>query len=91
MKLVHGHCHSCCFCLRYESDERVDELLITDLRCALPSDAWTDASCHAHDLRPLVQPAGKWQILDYRSALYSGSLLRTSHADACELRIPLGC
>ena len=66
-----------------------NELLITDLRCALPVNAWTDTGCHAHDLRPLVQPAGQWQILDYRSVLYAGSMLRTSHADACELRIPL--
>jgi hypothetical protein len=62
-----------------------DTLLVTDLRCALPANGWTDTGSRAHDLRPRVQPAGKWQILDYRSTLYAGSMLRTSHADACEL------
>ena len=63
--------------------------LITDLRCALPAEGWTDTGCHVHDLRPLTQPSGKWQILDYRSERYAGSLLMTTHPDSAELRIPL--
>ena len=69
-------------------------LLITDLRCALPAEAWTDADADADATvtAPEAGPpsAGNWQVLPYRSRLYEGYMLRTVHADAATLRIPLG-
>jgi len=66
-----------------------DEHLITDMRCALPTSAWTDADCTIHH-RPISQPPeGKWRIIDYRSTLYNGSCLHTARPDAAPIRIPL--
>ncbi|MBU4211257.1 MAG: hypothetical protein KKD33_01595 [Verrucomicrobia bacterium] len=65
-------------------------LLITDLRCALPSEAWTDAGATVNNSEPSRQSSGKWQALHYRSALYEGYMLRTVYPDATPLRIPLG-
>lgn len=67
-----------------------NELLITDLRCALPAEAWTDAESTIHKWRSAPPPSGKWRIIDYKSQRFSGSCLWTSHADAAVLRIPLG-
>ncbi|MCG2658983.1 MAG: family 10 glycosylhydrolase [Kiritimatiellae bacterium] len=67
-----------------------DELLITDMRCALPADAWTDADSNV--TKPMSKPsAGKWRIIDYRSKAYNGSMIWTIFPDAAPLRIPLGC
>lgn len=63
--------------------------VITDLRCALPANGWTDTGCHAHDTRPQRASEGRWQVLDYRSEYYSGSLLMTVSSDAAVLTIPL--
>ena len=66
-----------------------DELLITDLRCALPSNAWTDADSNV--TKPMSMPsAGKWRIIDYKSTAYSGSMIWTIFPDAAPIRIPLG-
>ncbi|MCG2659074.1 MAG: family 10 glycosylhydrolase [Kiritimatiellae bacterium] len=66
-----------------------DELLITDMRCALPTDAWTDGDCTV--TRPISAPsAGKWRIIDYQATNYSGSMIHTVFPDAAPLRIPLG-
>jgi len=67
-----------------------DGLLITDMRCALPASGWTDADCTVHHRPVAKMPPGKWRVIDYRSTLYSGSMLQTTHPDACVLRIPLG-
>ena len=65
-----------------------DELLITDLRCALPANAWTDADSNV--TKPMSMPsAGKWRIIDYKSTAYSGSMLWTIFPDAAPIRIPL--
>jgi hypothetical protein len=66
-----------------------DELLITDMRCALPTDAWSDAEAHIHRRRSEPPPAGKWRIIDYVSQRFSGSCLQTVHPDAATLTIPL--
>ena len=66
-----------------------DELLLTDLRCALPTDAWTDADSNI--TKPMSAPsAGKWRIIDYQTADFSGSCIWTIFPDAAPLRIPLG-
>ncbi|MBU4285685.1 MAG: hypothetical protein KKD76_02145 [Verrucomicrobia bacterium] len=65
-------------------------LLITDLRCALPAVAWTDAGATVNNPEPSRQSSGKWQVLSYRSRLYEGYMLRTVYPDATPLRIPLG-
>ncbi len=66
-----------------------EELLITDLRCALPAEAWTDGDC-AID-RPISAPsAGKWRVIDYKAAAWRGSMIHTVFPDAAPLRIPLG-
>ncbi|MEI6166929.1 MAG: hypothetical protein WCS52_07020 [bacterium] len=66
------------------------ELLITDMRCALPAEAWTDSGARVDRQERSQPPAGKWQALPYRSQLYEGTMLRTVSADAAPLRIPLG-
>lgn len=64
-------------------------LLITDLRCALPAEAWTDADSNL--TKPMSAPsAGKWRIIDYQTADFSGSCLWTIFPDAAPVRIPLG-
>jgi len=67
-----------------------DDVLITDMTCALPGSGWTDEDCDVS--QPFsAPPAGKWRILDYRSDHYHGRALQTSCPDACMLRIPLNC
>ena len=73
-----------------EDAKQPDELLITDMRCALPAEAWTDSGASVDRQELSQQPVGKWQALPYRSRLYDGYMLRTVHADAAPLRIPLG-
>lgn len=65
-----------------------NDLLITDLTCALPHDGWTDADSHVH--KPIAAPPpGRWRIIDYKSDHYDGRALHTSVPDSAELRIPL--
>jgi len=66
-----------------------DELLITDLTCAMPADAWTDADANVSVPEFSTPPAGKWRILDYRTDHYDGRAIVTSRPDAAVLRIPL--
>ena len=73
-----------------EDAKQPDELLITDMRCAVPTEAWTDTGARVDSQELSHQPVGKWQALPYRSKLYDGYLLRTVYADAAPLRIPLG-
>lgn len=61
---------------------------ITDLRCALPHSAWSDADSNIHKaIRPQPNPA--WRIIDYQCSAWEGFALQTSRADAPPLRIPL--
>lgn len=65
------------------------ERLISDLTCALPSTAWTDADSHVH--KPIAKPsAGRWRIIDYKSEQYSGRALMTTSPEAAVVTIPLG-
>lgn len=65
-----------------------DELLITDLTCALPRDGWTDDDSTVH--KPVAaRPPGGWRIIDYQSDHYAGRALQTSDPDSWTLRIPL--
>jgi hypothetical protein len=62
--------------------------LISDLTCALPKDAWTDADSHVH--LPVAKPsAGRWRIIDYKSELYPGRALMTTDPAAAVVTIPL--
>jgi hypothetical protein len=64
------------------------ELVITDLTCALPASGWTAADSNVR--RPFSAPSpGKWRIIDYESDHYNGRALQTSCPDAAVLRIPL--
>jgi len=66
-----------------------DDLLLSDLTCALPRDGWTDADSTVH--KPIAAaPAGKWRIIDYKTDHYDGRALLTTCPDAAPLRIPLG-
>jgi hypothetical protein len=63
--------------------------LISDLTCALPATAWTDADSHVH--KPVAKPpAGRWRIIDYKSELYAGRALMTTSSEAAVVTIPLG-
>ena len=61
---------------------------ITDLSCAGPDDAWSDADANVQ--QPAAPPApGGWRLIDYRSDQFSGRLIQTSCADSVVLSIPL--
>lgn len=63
--------------------------LISDLTCALPRTAWTDADSNVH--KPIAaRPEGGWRIIDYKSELYSGRALMTTGPNAATITIPLG-
>lgn len=62
---------------------------ITDLGCATPRTAWTDADATI-DHPPAAPPAGGWRLIDYRSDRFDGRLLQTSRPDSAELTLPLG-
>ncbi|QDU97022.1 glycoside hydrolase family 10 protein [Lignipirellula cremea] len=62
--------------------------LISDLTCALPRTAWTDADSNVH--KPIAAPpAGRWRIIDYTSQLYPGRALMTTTPDSATVTIPL--
>ncbi|MHC4885275.1 MAG: alpha-amylase family protein [Planctomycetota bacterium] len=64
------------------------ELLITDLTCALPRSAWTDAD--ANIFQPIAErPAGGWRILDYRTDHYDGRMLQSTDPESAVLTISL--
>ncbi len=63
--------------------------LISDLTCALPRTAWTDADSNVH--KPIAaRPDGGWRIIDYKSELYSGRALMTTDPKSAVVTIPLG-
>ncbi|MEI6420957.1 MAG: hypothetical protein WCP55_01985, partial [Lentisphaerota bacterium] len=63
--------------------------MITDLRCVLSANAWTDADSNV--TKPMSMPSnGKWRIIDYKSTAYSGSMIWTIFPDAAPIHIPLG-
>jgi hypothetical protein len=87
------------------TDDHGSGLFLTDMTCALPSDAWVaDAACGP--IPP--KPAGDWRVLDYTCVptrddpwsgtwpptatgrAYSGRMLTTCLPGAVTLRIPLG-
>jgi len=61
---------------------------ITDLRCAQPEAAWTDADDHI-DHHPAAQPAGGWRTIAYCADEIAGHCLQTSLADSAVLSIAL--
>lgn len=62
--------------------------LISDLTCAQPRSAWTDADSHVH--KPIApRPEGGWRIIDYKSELYDGRALMTTLPDSAVVTIPL--
>ena len=62
--------------------------LITDFTCAQPRSGWTDADSTV--LKPISKPpAGFWRIVDYKTVLYEGRALMTTHPESCALTIPL--
>jgi hypothetical protein len=62
--------------------------LISDLSCALPRSAWTDADSNVH--KPIApRPEGSWRVVDYKCELYAGRALMTTRPDAAVLTIPL--
>ena len=62
--------------------------LISDLTCALPATAWTDADSHVHK-QVSKPPEGLWRIIDYKSQLYAGRALMTTRSDSKPITIPL--
>lgn len=62
--------------------------LISDLTCATPTTAWTDADSHVH-LPVSKPPAGRWRIIDYKSELYAGRALMTTDPESAVVTIPL--
>lgn len=61
---------------------------ITDLGCAGPDGAWTEADANIQ--HPPAPPApGGWRLIDYRAEPFSGRLIQTSRADSTVLIIPL--
>ena len=65
-----------------------ESLLITDLRCAEPGEAWTDAdSTLFKDVS--ARTGTRWRILDYEGEGFSGGMLCTLDDDAPPLTIPL--
>jgi len=66
-----------------------DQLLISDLTCAEPREAWTDADADIY--KPIAKVDGPvWRIIDYKSSEYDGRMLQASSVDVQPLRIPLG-
>ncbi len=64
------------------------EHLISDLGCALPREAWTDADSNVH--KPISPaPQGLWRVIDYKAQLYNGRALMTTRADSTPITIPL--
>jgi hypothetical protein len=62
--------------------------LISDLSCAQPRSAWTDADSNVH--KPIApRPEGGWRVIDYKSELYDGRALMTTSPDSAVLTIPL--
>ena len=65
-----------------------EELLLTDMTCARPSEAWTDADPNV--FCPVSEPRRDcWRAIDYKTELFSGRLLTTVSRDAPALTIPL--
>ena len=61
---------------------------LTDLSCALPTSAWTEADSHIH--KPISTPsAGGWRIVDYQVKDFSGRALQTTIKNSEKLTIPL--
>lgn len=65
-----------------------DEFWLTDLRCALPDSAWTDAD-DTIDSPPAAPAGGRWRAVQYRAGEHSGHCLQTSSADSCVVQVPL--
>ncbi len=62
--------------------------LISDLTCALPATAWTDADSNVH--KPIApRPEGGWRIVDYKSELYAGRAIMTTDPRSAAVTIPL--
>lgn len=63
-------------------------VLIADLTCAMPRDAWTDADSHVHT--PIApKPPGGWRIVDYRTTHYAGRFLQATDPCSATITIPL--
>ena len=64
------------------------DVLITDLGCAFPREAWTDADATTFNPIPR-KPAGGWRVIEYQSDLYSGRFLQSHDPKSAVLTIPL--